>query len=388
MSATDDSPRIEPDRIEGAPHPRETPRLIGQGAAERDFLDAFNTDRLHHAWMITGPRGVGKATLAWSIARFLLATPSPGSDGGGLFGDAPPAPESLDIPADHPVARRLLAGSDPGLYLVRRWGAGSTEQAREKNFEEGKFSQDIRVSEIRGLARFIHLSSTEGGRRVVIVDAADEMNTQAANALLKMLEEPPARTTLLLVSHQPSRLLPTIRSRCRELRLSALSPEDMAAALAQAGVDPGPDTAALAELSGGSVGEAVRLMNLGGLQIYAELVAIFKGLPQPDRGRALKLAEAAAARGGEEKLDLLIWLVDLFLSRLARSGALGAPRVEAAPGEADLFTRLAPHAHAGRAWADCAQEVGARSRHARAVNLDPAALVLDTVFKIQQTAAG
>jgi len=382
---SDDSSPL-PDRIEGAPHPRETLNLIGQGAAEQGFLEASNTGRLHHGWLITGPRGVGKATLAWRIARFLLATPI--EDDGGLFGDAPPQPTTLDIDPDHPVARRIMAGSDPGLYLVRRWGAGSTEQAREKNFEEGKFSQDIRVSEIRGLARFIHLSSTEGGRRVVIVDAADEMNTQAANALLKMLEEPPARTTLLLVSHQPSRLLPTIRSRCRELRLSALSPEDMAAALAQAGVDPGPDTAALAELSGGSVGEAVRLMNLGGLQIYAELVAIFKGLPQPDRGRALKLAEAAAARGGEEKLDLLIWLVDLFLSRLARSGALGAPRVEAAPGEADLFTRLAPHAHAGRAWADCAQEVGARSRHARAVNLDPAALVLDTVFKIQQTAAG
>ena len=382
---SDDSSPL-PDRIEGAPHPRETLNLIGQGAAEQGFLEAFTTGRLHHGWLITGPRGVGKATLAWRIARFLLATPI--EDDGGLFGDAPPRPTTLDIDPDHPVARRIMAGSDPGLYLVRRWGAGSTEQAREKNFEEGKFSQDIRVSEIRGLARFIHLSSTEGGRRVVIVDAADEMNTQAANALLKMLEEPPARTTLLLVSHQPSRLLPTIRSRCRELRLSAVSPEDMATALAQAGVDPGPDTAALAELSGGSVGEAVRLMNLGGLQIYAELVAIFKGLPQPDRGRALKLAEAAAARGGEEKLDLLIWLVDLFLSRLARSGALGAPRVEAAPGEADLFTRLAPHAHAGRAWADCAQEVGARSRHARAVNLDPAALVLDTVFKIQQTAAG
>src|SRR6056297_414801 len=382
---SDDSSPL-PDRIEGAPHPRETLNLIGQGAAEQGFLDAFTTGCLHHGLRITGPRGVGKATLAWRIARFLLATPI--EDDGGLFGDAPPRPTTLDIDPDHPVARRIMAGSDPGLYLVRRWGAGSTEQAREKNFEEGKFSQDIRVSEIRGLARFIHLSSTEGGRRVVIVDAADEMNTQAANALLKMLEEPPARTTLLLVSHQPSRPLPTIRSRCRELRLSALPPEDMAEALAQAGVDPGPDTAALAELSGGSVGEAVRLMNLGGLQIYAELVAIFKGLPQPDRGRALKLAEAAAARGGEEKLDLLIWLVDLFLSRLARSGALGAPRVEAAPGEADLFTRLAPHAHAGRAWADCAQEVGARSRHARAVNLDPAALVLDTVFKIQQTAAG
>ena len=373
-----DATAPEPDRVEGAPHPRETPRLIGQGVAERAFLDVFNSGRLHHGWLITGPRGVGKATLAWAIARFLLATPDPGAQDGGLFGDAPPAPDSLTIPADHPVARRIAAGSDPGLFHI----------TRSLNDKTGRLRDRIVADDVRSLNHFLHLSSTDGGRRVVLIDSADEMNTQAANALLKMLEEPPARTTLLLVSHQPSRLLPTIRSRCRELRLSAVSPEDMATALAQAGVDPGPDTAALAELSGGSVGEAVRLMNLGGLQIYAELVAIFKGLPQPDRGRALKLAEAAATRGAEEKLNLLIWLVDLFLSRLARSGALGAPEVEAAPGEAELFTRLAPHAQAGRAWADCAQEVGARSRHARAVNLDPAALVLDTVFKIQQTAAG
>jgi len=390
MSATDDSPRIEPDRIEGAPHPRETPRLIGQGAAERDFLDAFNTDRLHHAWMITGPRGVGKATLAWSIARFLLATPSPGSDDGGLFGDAPPAPESLDIPADHPVARRLLAGSDPGLYLVRRGGAGSTESDRDKAFAEGRFSKDIRIPEIRGLSRFIHLSATDGGRRVVIVDAADQMNTQAANALLKMLEEPPARTTLLLVTHQPSRLLPTIRSRCRMLRLAPLSPDDMARALSQAGVDLGEDgdAATLAALSGGSVGEAVRLINLGGVEMYRELVAIAGTMPRLDRARALKLAEAAATRGAEDRFELLLGLTDLFLARLARAGALGPPAPEAVPGEADLLARLSPGPLQGRAWADCAQEIGARARHGRAVNLDPASLVLDTVFRIQQTAAG
>ncbi|MGQ3489079.1 DNA polymerase III subunit delta' [Roseovarius pacificus] len=374
-----------PDRVEGAPHPRETPRLIGQGAAERAFLDAYNAGRLHHGWLITGPRGVGKATLAWSIARFLLATPEGGD--GGLFGDAPPVPDSLDIPADHPVARRILAGSDPGLYLVRRWGAGTSDKDREKAFEEGRFSQDIRVSEIRGLASFIHLSAAEGGRRVVIVDAADEMNTQAANALLKMLEEPPARTVLLLVSHQPSRLLPTIRSRCRELRLGPLNTQDMAQALAQAGVDPGADAGALAELSAGSVGEAVRLINLGGVKMYHEIVGIVASMPRLDRPRALKLAEVAATRGAGDKLDLLLGLTDLFLARMARGGALGPPP-EAVPGEADLIARLAPDVRRGRAWAECAQSIGARARHGRAVNLDPASLVLDTVFKIQQTAAG
>ncbi|SLN55221.1 DNA polymerase III subunit tau [Roseovarius litorisediminis] len=373
MSA-DDAPR--PDCVDGAPHPRETPQLMGQGTAEAAFLEVYNAGRMHHGWLIAGPLGVGKATLAWRIARFLLATPE--TNEGGLFGDAP-LPASLDIGPDHPVSRRLLAGSDPGLFHITRSVNEKTSRLRDK----------IVAEDVRNLNHFLHFSATDGGRRVVIIDSADEMNTQAANALLKMLEEPPARTFLLLVSHQPSRLLPTIRSRCRELRLPPLGARDMAQALTQAGIDPGQDTAALAELSGGSVGEAVRLINLGGLRMYAELVGLYDTLPRLDRPRALKLAEAAATRGAEEKLDLLLGLNDLLLARLARAGAIGsAPVTEAAPGEAQMLTRLAPTPEKGRAWADCAQEIGARARHGRSVNLDPAVLVLDTVFKIQQTAAG
>ncbi len=372
-----DAPLPEPDRVDGAPHPRETDRLIGQDAAEAAFLESYNAGRMHHGWLITGPRGVGKATMAWRIARFLLATPE--AEEGGLFGDAPVQPTTLAIPDDHPVARRLLAGSDPGLFHI----------TRSVNDKTGRLRDMIVADDVRRLNQFLQLSATDGGRRVVILDCADEMNVQAANALLKMLEEPPARTILLLVSHQPSRLLPTIRSRCRELRLSPLGAADMAAALEQADVEAPEDTAALAELSGGSVGEAVRLINLGGLKTYAELVAIIASLPRLDRARALKLAEAAATRGAEDKLDMLLGLTDLLLARLARSGAAGmVPEHEAAPGEAEMLARLSATPVKGRAWAECAQEIGARARHGRAVNLDPAALVLDTVFRIEKTAAG
>ena len=374
---TDDT-RPEPDRVDGAPHPRETARLIGQGGAEAGFLEAYNAGRMHHGWLITGARGVGKATLAWRIARFLLATPA-SDDGPGLFGAEPPAPETLDIGPDHPVSHRILAGSDPGLFHI----------TRAVNEKTGRLRDTIVAEDVRRLNNFLQLSATDGGRRVVIIDSADEMNMQAANALLKMLEEPPARTTLLLVSHQPSGLLPTIRSRCRELRLSPLSSGDMAAALVQAGVEADGQAGALAELSGGSVGDAVRLINLGGLGIYAELVALFAGLPRLDRARALKLAEAAATRGAEDRLDLLFTLIDLLLARLARAGAAGqGPTAEAAPGEAQMIARLSPDAIRARQWADCAQQTGARARHGRSVNLDPAALVLDTVFAIQKTAAG
>ncbi|HQU69100.1 MAG TPA: DNA polymerase III subunit delta' [Albidovulum sp.] len=365
----------EPDRIEGAPHPRETRTLIGQGTAEAEFLDAFNSGRLHHAWLLTGALGVGKATLAWKIARFLLATPE--AEEAGLFGDAPPAPATLGIPDDHPVARRLMAGSEGRIFVLRRaW-----------DDEKKKLKTVITVDEVRKLRNFLHLSAADGGRRVVIVDPADEMNPNAANALLKMLEEPPAGVVFLLVSHRPSGLLPTIRSRCRELRLATLGPDDLAAAVAAAGGDQG-DSGALAALAAGSVGEAIRLTNLDGIETYRALVALFATLPRLDRPAALRLAEAAAQRGAAERFELLLALFDLFLARLARAGTLGFEGSEAAPGEAALFARLAPAPGAARAWAELQQSLGARARHARAVNLDPAATVLDMVFRIDETARG
>jgi len=372
MSAEADPARPEPDRIDGAPHPRETHRLIGQGAAEATFLDAYASGRMHHAWLIGGPAGIGKATLAWRIARFLLATPFETAEAG-LF-DAPPPPDSLDIAPDHPVARRMAALSEPRLFLLRR----------PYDDKSQRLKQEITVDEVRRLKGFFALSAADGGRRAVIVDAADEMNVNAANALLKLLEEPPADTAMLLVSHQPARLLPTIRSRCRALRCTPLGPADLAQALAAAGVEAQGDDAALAELAGGSVGAAFRLAQADGLALYAEILALIRD--RQDRSRALKLADSAAGRGAETRRDLILWLFDLFLARLARAGVAGPPQVQAAPGEADLLTRLAPDAAAGRLWAARQQELGARARHGRAVNLDPAALILDMILKIHETA--
>jgi len=367
--------RPQPDQVTGAPHPRETPTLIGHHAAEQTFLNAYRAGKLHHGWMITGPLGLGKATLAWKIARFLLATPDDvnSENGGGMF--AAPSPETLDIPADHPIAHRLIALSEPRLFLLRRaWD----DTAR-------KLKSVITVDEVRRMKNYFSLSAADGGRRVAIIDAVDEMNPQAANALLKLLEEPPPNVTLLLISHQPFRLLPTIRSRCRELRLSALGAEDMATALAL--TDDAPENPVpLAELSGGSVGEAIRIMNLDGMKLYAGLISLFATLPRLDRSRALALAELGAGRGNEEKFDLILALIDLFLARLARAGTLGHCPPEAARGEAELIARLSPTPTAARQWADLAQGLAARARRGRAVNLDPAALLMDMVLKIDETA--
>ncbi|MFQ5566206.1 MAG: DNA polymerase III subunit delta', partial [Paracoccaceae bacterium] len=200
----------EPDRVAGHPHPRETRRLFGQEAAEQGFLAAWAEDRLHHAWLLRGPRGIGKATLAYRIARTLIAE-GPGGQTGGLFGPGPElaAPAGLDAPEGCPVDTRIRAGSEPCLAVLRR----------SVNEKTGRLRGQIAVDDVRAVRRFLALSAADGGWRAVIVDAADEMNRSAANALLKVLEEPPARTALLLVAHSPAALLATIRSRCRTLDL-------------------------------------------------------------------------------------------------------------------------------------------------------------------------
>lgn len=367
-----DDTLLEPDRIEGAPHPRETARLLGQDEAVAEFLDAYATGRLHHGWMITGPKGTGKATLAWKIATFLLAETG---DDGGFFGETPPAPTSLDVSPDAPDARLIAAGAHPRLTVLRR----------AVNKDTSKLRAQITVDEVRKLKSFFEMSAADGGRRVAIVDAADEMNVNAANALLKVLEEPPVDATLILIAHQPSRLLPTIRSRCRTLRANTLPPATIAAALDQAGIATN-EAPALGALAQGSVGEAMRLITMDGLALYSDLIKLFTGLPRVDRTIALKLADSAAGVRNVNRYDMMLDLFDAFLARTARAGLIGPPETQAASGEAQLMARLAPHDAAARHWAQLQQDLSDRVRHGRAVNLDPAALILDMIFKIEETA--
>ena len=362
----------ESDCISGAPHPRETRQLFGQAEAETSFLSSFNSDRLHHAWLISGPKGIGKATLAWRIARFLLTTPKSGSDG--LFG-AEPDPITLDVPPNHPVNARLLAGAEPGLFLLRR------------SYDEDKkrFRQVITIDEVRQLKSFFGLSHTEAGRRVVIVDATDDLNPNAANALLKILEEPPADALLLLITHQPAKLLPTIRSRCRELRCRPLPPNDVQAALAAAQVPFDANQEALATLSTGSVGEAIQLIQSDGIATYGELVKLVSSFPSLDRTSALKLAESANSRGSEERLDLILRLFDILAHRLSQAG-LGTLQGEAAPDEFKILSRLSPSPNAARAWAELHPKISNRARKGLAVNLDPTRLILDMLFAMNEAA--
>jgi DNA polymerase-3 subunit delta' len=372
LSEPDDIPAS--DRVDGAPHPRQTPLLFGQDEAEARFLDAFASGRLHHGWLITGPRGVGKATLAWRIARFLLAQPL--ESAGDMFG-GPAIPDSLDTDRGSPVQRHITALSEARLFLCRRPWDDKAERLKK----------DITVDEIRRLKSFFNLSSTDGGRRVVIIDAADEMNNSAANALLKILEEPPAQTSLLLIAHRPLSLLPTIRSRCRTLACGPLGPGELAQALAQAGFDPGDQTSALSILAAGSVGEAIRLLSGEGLDIYTALIGLFsdpRGLSRPS---AVALAESCTGKAGQTRYDTTLRLAGIFLHRLARAGVDGPPLETVTPQEKDVLERLSPNAYAARGWAELAQSLSERTAHAKAVNLDPASVILDMFLKIEQTAS-
>jgi DNA polymerase-3 subunit delta' len=194
------------------PHPRDVHDLIGHAEAEQTMLDAYRAGRMPHAWLIGGPAGIGKATLAYRIARFALANPNASSP-------AVRSATSLAVAADHPVAQRIAAQAHPDLLVLER----------ALNDKTGKLFTVIRVEDVRRTVGFFGSTAGEGGWRVCIVDTADELQyPQAANALLKALEEPPTNALLLLVSHAPARLLPTIRSRCRRVMLRPLSEGEVA----------------------------------------------------------------------------------------------------------------------------------------------------------------
>ncbi len=224
------------------PTPRESNLLIGHAAAETAILDAMRSTRLHHAWLITGPEGVGKATLAFRFARCLLA-------GGNA---------TLDMPSTDPVFRRVAAGTHADLLTIER----------EWDEKKKRMKKTIAADTARTIPPFLHLTAAEGGWRVVIVDGAEDLNPQSANALLKVLEEPPPRAVLMLVCNAPGRLLPTIRSRCRHLALAPLDLPDMSLFLQQTHPElTRDDRTRLAAIADGSPGRAEALAEEGGLKL-------------------------------------------------------------------------------------------------------------------------
>ncbi len=281
------------------PEPRANPILIGHAQAEAAMREAAQAGRLHHAWLLAGPPGIGKATLAFRFARWLLA----GAPG-----------EALDLASDHPVFRRVAAGTHADLLTVEReW-----DEKRKRQRSE------IVVEDVRAIAGFLRLTPAEGGWRVVVLDGAEELNRNAANALLKVLEEPPARAMLLLVCNAPGRLLPTIRSRCRRLRLAPLPLSDMQALLARYLPDMAPtDRDRLAALADGSPGRALRLAADEGVALAGLVEQVMAELPRMSIARAHAVADALGRSDTafETFMDLLRNALGAAVRRAARGSA-------------------------------------------------------------------
>jgi len=260
MSARQVEPQI------AVPHPRETTALFGHREAEAALLNAYRSGRIPHAWLIGGAAGIGKATLAYRMARFVLAHRDP-------LGAEVQRAETLFVDPSDPVARHVAAGAHGGLLTLER-----------TLNEKGVLRTVITVDETRETISFFGSTAAVEGWRVCIVDTVDELNPNAANALLKVLEEPPRQSLFLLVSHAPARVLPTILSRCRKLPLRPLSTDDVIRATAHA-ANLAPDDPALTEAAAaaeGSVARALTLLGGDALKLQQRTVALLASLPRVD----------------------------------------------------------------------------------------------------------
>lgn len=351
--------------------PRRNPDLIGHAAAEQALLRAALSGRLPHAWLIGGPPGIGKATLAYRFARFVLSGAA--EAGGGLFGHQP---HSLRIDPEDPVFHRVASGGHADLLTIERIPSFGEAEAGEA---ERKTPKDLPVDTVRRIAPFLRLTPAEGGWRVVIVDEAERMNRNGANALLKVLEEPPPRSLLLLVSANPGALLPTIRSRCRRLDLSPLPESVVIDWLARLAPTSGPlaeiDRLALARLAEGSPGRALALLEEGGLDLYRHLIELLGAWPRLDRTALHRLGEQVAGAAAERAWHTVTGLLTWWLARLVRAVARGTLPPEVVAGESALIQRLGTARSLDR-WLDVWDKTTHLLAQADGANLDRKQVVL------------
>jgi DNA polymerase-3 subunit delta' len=352
MSKAPESAAQESDLYPGAPHPRFAATLVGHAAAEGELLNAYRSGKLAHAWLIGGPEGVGKATLAWRFARFILAQPDPAAA-------RVLAAEDLSVDLDASAVRQALALAHPDLSALRRiW-----------NTQSKNFYSEIRVEDVRGALELFHKSAGAGGWRICIVDSAEDLNRAGANALLKMIEEPPPRSLFLIIAHRPGQVRATIRSRCRRLNLDGLAPTDIAGIVA--GLGEPWSAIARADLdratarANGSVREALKRVDPGAAEIAAMIEAVVGRLPDADFREIHRLADAVSARGAGDAFDGLMNALYDWLAERARGGGQTA--------------RLASIAEV---W----EKIRAATREAEAYNLDKKLHVLSIFAELSAAA--
>ncbi len=354
-------------------HPRFTAAMIPQPAAEAAFARAYAAGRAAGSWMLEGPSGVGKASLAYRIARRLLAQgPGGGADAAeppGLFGDPAPGPvpavDGLDSDPDDPGVRKVRNGSHPDLLVIDPDTAGGAPEG------------DLAVDQIRRIGPFLHLTPALAAWRVVIVDEADRMNRNAANALLKLLEEPPDRAVMLVLAGRPGALPATIRSRCRRLRLAPLADAAVAALLA----DRRPalsdeDRRLIVSLAAGSPGRALQLADRDGAALWRDILDRLGDAPRLDWSAIDAVAERLGAKAGEGAFAL--WS-ELLVDALARVARHAASADGAVPPPLD---RIAGITSLDR-WIELWEKIAALRERTRNANMDRKQAVLGAFALIE-----
>ncbi|TMJ35654.1 MAG: DNA polymerase III subunit delta' [Alphaproteobacteria bacterium] len=327
------------DPRESEHHPRRRTDLRGHQSAEETLLRQLASRRMHHAWLFAGLRGIGKATLAYRLARFLLAFPDP---------EAAAERRSLYVPGEAPVAHRIAARGHADLITLERSYDAKAERLKS----------EIVVDDVRKVSGFFAKTAGEGGWRICIVDAAEDLNTESANALLKILEEPPAHSLFILVSHQAGRLLPTIRSRCLRLDLSALTEADTIAVVATMAEQNSDEIERAARLSKGSPGRALELLNSQGAKYFDLVRQIMSRSKAMDLAAKINIADGLQARGMAEDFTIFSELLLTFIAGKAREAALAGQ---------------------GAALARAHEEIGHSLRLANALNLDRRQTILDAL---------
>ncbi len=271
--------------------------IIGQDRAVEAFSAGWRSRRLHHGWLLAGPRGVGKASFAIAAATRVLA------DAAGPATSLP----GLATPDDHPVARLLAAGSHPDFRLLERLER-----------QAGGLARNISVDQVRSLGDLLAVTPSMSPWRAIVIDSADDLEASAANALLKMLEEPPANTLFFLVSHAPGRLLPTIRSRCRRLDFARLPPDAMTSLLTASVPEANPETIEhLVDRADGSMGRALAVARLELGQLEEEARAILRQ-GDPDNSRRSKLASSLGTKAAAERYAAFLEMVPGLIAREAQ----------------------------------------------------------------------
>jgi len=348
------------DQLAGWPGPEESNLWLGDPGAEQTLLDAYRSGRMHHAWLLCGPRGIGKATLAYRFARFVLAHPDPTAS------DVASA-TSLSVDPEDAAFRKVAARAHPNLLVLQRG----------YNDERKRFYTELTVDVVRRTISFFGTTSGEPGWRIAIVDPADDMNANAANALLKNLEEPPVRSLFLIVSHSPGSLVPTIRSRCRRLNVRPLDPATIGQAIrgsttGSAGL-PDSEIQLATVLADGSLRRAIHLLQEDGIKIHRDLAGLLETAPDLDVQAVHAFANRVAGRGADDAFEAFQDALCAWLDRRVRGEDEPDPSVTLSPA-----VRGAPL----ETWAEVWEKVRHSSTLTDALNLDRKQAVLSILMNL------